>query len=432
MKKLTAILTSVMVPAFLMTGCNTGTSNPSGAQTIGTSYGVTDDGELYLNKGSDWVNVSSMSESSPRAMVLSCNDTNCLTITTQGTLSASKDFVNWEPVNSSDTESGNALQMSKALYDLINAKEGNSQKSSQATSSDQDEFIAVGASGEIDLVTQDSSVSNNISNNALRNHLKLTNIPVQGGSTDDYYSVHRNSKGDYIAVGQHDAIVGVVKAAVIPESYNSIGIKSKYGASVKHREENRGSLHSVYCTENTVDKVCVTVGVDGMAYKSTDDGNSWKQIPNVFKKSLWTVTSNGESSEEVMVTGGDDHIYYSKDKGDSWLSAKMPESLNNYTVYNIHYNKDSRIMMAAFSAADAKFDGSILVSNDNGMSWKIAKAVKIDEQNQTQAGISVNINITKMDNVCKTAYCTVSQVSQNLNKQIKNISQKFVIKFQSL
>ncbi|MGH2649173.1 MAG: WD40/YVTN/BNR-like repeat-containing protein, partial [Ginsengibacter sp.] len=124
----------------------------------------------------------------------------------------------------------------------------------------------------------------------------------------------------------------------------------------------RQAATSVYDVSLITDKIIVGVGYHGYIIKSTDGGNSWRNIPNNYgDNTLKTVQFTNDSVGYVTGAGG---IMKTEDQGESWYPLPFPIDPNfGTTYYDMHFfNKDTGIFVGS--------NGHILSTIDGGRNFK--------------------------------------------------------------
>ena len=124
----------------------------------------------------------------------------------------------------------------------------------------------------------------------------------------------------------------------------------------------RQAATSIYDASLITDKIIVGVGYNGRIIKSTDGGNSWRNIPNNYGNStLKTVQFTNDSVGYVTGAGG---IMKTEDQGESWYPLQFPiDPYFGTTYYDMHFfNEDTGIFVGSY--------GHILSTTDGGRSFK--------------------------------------------------------------
>lgn len=132
------------------------------------------------------------------------------------------------------------------------------------------------------------------------------------------------------------------------------------GNSWEERHYDNAAFHDIVFTDEQTGFI---VGSTGLFYKTTDAGNSWSRMPPFSDKDI--------SGEYLYVKGiafcnastgfavGNEWIYKTTDGGANWSKIKCEISR---TLAKIEFLADPRWLIIS--------DGQVILSEDNGQSWK--------------------------------------------------------------
>jgi photosystem II stability/assembly factor-like uncharacterized protein len=107
-------------------------------------------------------------------------------------------------------------------------------------------------------------------------------------------------------------------------------------------------------------KVDVNESVSGKVFKSTDEGNSWKQTANLNVNSFATFYDSATNYEYILTATGNTGIYLSTDDGENWYPSNNG-ILNEY-IEDIETDGDGNFF--------ASSTNKIFRSSDFGKTWE--------------------------------------------------------------
>jgi photosystem II stability/assembly factor-like uncharacterized protein len=150
---------------------------------------------------------------------------------------------------------------------------------------------------------------------------------------------------------------------------------------------NNCGLGAAKATNNLfVDGNDLYSGTANGIYKSTDEGNIWKNMRNNLPLSTF-VNCITRSGNNLIIGTKDSGIFLSNDNGATWNQSNNGLVINGEVCLNIsmlHYS-NGKVFLGAKQNIPFWNYGSLFVSSDNGQTWTIANN-----------GLGNNFNITSM------------------------------------
>jgi photosystem II stability/assembly factor-like uncharacterized protein len=135
-----------------------------------------------------------------------------------------------------------------------------------------------------------------------------------------------------------------------------------------------------------VDGNDIYAGTDNGIYKSSDEGNLWKNM-RVNLPIKTNVTCIERSGGNLIIGTKDSGVYISNDNGLTWNQSNNGLNINGEACLNIgmiHYS-NGKVFLGAKQNITFFNYGSLFVSTDDGQSWNIVNS-----------GLGNNYNITSM------------------------------------
>lgn len=120
-----------------------------------------------------------------------------------------------------------------------------------------------------------------------------------------------------------------------------------------------GSGHLNDMTQAADDSL-VLVGERGTLLRSSDNGETWKRLPEIYSGSFFGVLSL--PSKALLAFGMRGHVYRSEDFGTSWQESRVPTTTSLF----------SGVVAAPQRVVLAGAGNAVLVSDDDGRSFALA------------------------------------------------------------
>lgn len=121
-------------------------------------------------------------------------------------------------------------------------------------------------------------------------------------------------------------------------------------------------------------------------YKSTDEGNIWKNMRNNLPVNT-QIKSISKSGNNLIIGTKDSGIYLSNDNGNTWNQSNSGLMLNGVNCWNITmlFSYNGKVFLGAKQNTTFYDYASLFVSNNNGQTWS-----------PITNGLGNNFNITSM------------------------------------
>ncbi|MGH8505458.1 MAG: WD40/YVTN/BNR-like repeat-containing protein [Stenotrophobium sp.] len=116
--------------------------------------------------------------------------------------------------------------------------------------------------------------------------------------------------------------------------------------------------HHIYAMVQAGDGSLIIAGERGLLLRSADNGQNWKQLPQIYKGSFFGALAL--PNKRLMVFGMRGHAFYSDNNGDSWQASVLP---NDDSVFGGAVTGKGEVVLVNASNA-------VLVSTDNGAHFK--------------------------------------------------------------
>jgi photosystem II stability/assembly factor-like uncharacterized protein len=119
-----------------------------------------------------------------------------------------------------------------------------------------------------------------------------------------------------------------------------------------------------------VDGDIIYSGTENGIYKSTDDGNLWKNMRTglPISTNVKCITKSGPS---LIIGTKDSGVYISTDNGGTWTQSNSGLILNGTNCWNISmlYSINGKVYVGAKQNSTFYDNAALFVSNNNGQSW---------------------------------------------------------------
>jgi photosystem II stability/assembly factor-like uncharacterized protein len=119
-----------------------------------------------------------------------------------------------------------------------------------------------------------------------------------------------------------------------------------------------------------VDGDIIYSGTENGIYKSTDDGNLWKNMRTGLPIST-NVKCITKSGPNLIIGTKDSGVYISTDNGSTWTSSSSGLTINGVNCFDISmlYTSNGKVFLGAKQNTTFNYYAALFVSNNNGQSW---------------------------------------------------------------
>jgi photosystem II stability/assembly factor-like uncharacterized protein len=119
-----------------------------------------------------------------------------------------------------------------------------------------------------------------------------------------------------------------------------------------------------------VDGNDVYSGTSNGIYKTTDEGNTWKNMRSglPFSTNVKCMTRSGSN---LIIGTKNSGVYISNDNGNSWTSSSSGLTINGVNCFDISmlYTSNGKVYLGAKQNTTFNYYAALFVSNNNGQSW---------------------------------------------------------------
>jgi photosystem II stability/assembly factor-like uncharacterized protein len=156
-----------------------------------------------------------------------------------------------------------------------------------------------------------------------------------------------------------------------------------------HQNQHQKAFYNGIDFWNEKDGILTSDAIDSKPFiLITNDGaESWKRlqpefIPDLekgeyaFAASGTGIVSRGEKEVWIATGGIHSRIFYSKDKGRNWMVSETPIIQGTPTegIYSVCVNDKGRAIAVGGNYKEIReHKGNVIISSDNGKTWKMAK-----------------------------------------------------------
>jgi photosystem II stability/assembly factor-like uncharacterized protein len=145
------------------------------------------------------------------------------------------------------------------------------------------------------------------------------------------------------------------------------------------------------------------VGMEAMnswasgVYKSTDAGRTWKQLPGLKSKAIWSLAIAPENADTIAA-GGADGVYLSKDAGDSWTRISPIENHELRPVVSLAFHPhDTNVLYAGTTHLPWR-------TTDGGAHWQSIHSGMLDDSDVFSIVVDPKNPEIVLSSACSGAY----------------------------
>ena len=137
-------------------------------------------------------------------------------------------------------------------------------------------------------------------------------------------------------------------------------------------------LPGQHITSLTARERVILAGTENGIFRSEDEGQTWKEASNgLTTRHVRWVAFHTDDSELVLAGTEPANIFISHDSGDSWRACPEVAQLRDHFRWSLPYSSEAGCVRGfafhgsrAYAAVEV---GGVLISEDNGESWRLAE-----------------------------------------------------------